>query len=58
MHQLLDFDYELNLLTDNIHTTKKTEPFIYTSEEVGLKIIAEEKKVHVAVWSPECRVKS
>jgi hypothetical protein len=45
-HQLLVYVDDLNLLGDNIDTSK----------EVGLEVNAE--KLYVAAWSPECRVKS
>jgi hypothetical protein len=55
-HQLLVYA-DVNLLGDNIDTTKKnTENLIDASREVGLEI-NRENYVYIDVLSPECRSK-
>jgi outer membrane cobalamin receptor len=49
---------DVNLLGDNIDTTKKnTETLIDATKVTGLEVNAEKTK-YVAVWSPDCRAKS
>jgi hypothetical protein len=57
--QLLAYTDVVNLLGDNIDTTKKnTETLTDASKEVGLEINAEKTKYMLLISSPECRSKS
>jgi hypothetical protein len=58
-HQLLIYADDVNILGDNIDTTKKNkETLTATSKEADLEATAEKTYVYAAASSPDCRAKS
>jgi hypothetical protein len=57
-HQLLVYADDVNLLGDNVDTSKNnTQTSVDGSKEIGLEVNTE-NYVYVGIFSPKCRAKS